>query len=549
MSLSNGINASAATGTRNRVSSVAPVSGLCAVCLDGCTGTCEVGKSSYRGREVLYPEPFSKVTAGSTKDYPVDYSHLNILGSCVGAHGIEADSDAAVFPAVNTETSFGAGDEKVKMRLPFFTGALGSTEIARVNWDGMAVGAAIMGISVVIGENVCGMDPDAQFSNGRVVKSPELARRIKRFLDWYEGYGAVIVQMNVEDSRLGVGHLAIELGAQAVELKWGQGAKDIGGEVKLPTLERALELKSRGYIVLPDPEDPLVQEAFRAGSFKEFERHSRLGMAEEESFYQTVESLRSAGARYVTLKTGAYRAPDLALAMKLASNARIDLLTVDGAAGGTGMSPWRMMNEWGIPTIYLQSLTYRFAEMLRAAGRFVPDLAMGGGFSLEDHIFKALALGAPYFKAVCMGRATMIPAMVGKNIGLWLAQGKLPKEIARHGDSVEQIFTGVSALKERYGEDWKRIPTAAIGMYTYGERIRQGLQQLMAGARKFSLPYLSRQDLVSLTHECAEVTGIPYVMEADLAEAEEILTADARRVDVPARNGRGRRNGQNGQAR
>jgi glutamate synthase domain-containing protein 2 len=43
---------------------------------------------------------------------------------------------------------------------------------------------------------------------------------------------------------------------------------------------------------------------------------------------------------------------------------------------------------------------------------------MAGGFSTEDHIFKVLAMGAPFVKAVCMGRALMIPGMVGKNIGL-----------------------------------------------------------------------------------------------------------------------------------
>ena len=69
-------NASSATGTRNRVQDAAPQSGICSVCLDGCPGPCEVGKSSYRGREVLYPLPFGKVTAGATKQYPVDYSHL-----------------------------------------------------------------------------------------------------------------------------------------------------------------------------------------------------------------------------------------------------------------------------------------------------------------------------------------------------------------------------------------------------------------------------------------------------------------------------------------
>ncbi len=60
-------NASSATGTRNRVSDPAPYSGICSVCLDGCPGFCEVGKSSFRGREVVYPGPFGKVTAGATK--------------------------------------------------------------------------------------------------------------------------------------------------------------------------------------------------------------------------------------------------------------------------------------------------------------------------------------------------------------------------------------------------------------------------------------------------------------------------------------------------
>jgi len=47
----------------------------------------------------------------------------------------------------------------------------------------------------------------------------------------------------------------------------------------------------------------------------------------------------------------------------------------------------------------------------------VPDLAMAGGFSSEDGIYKVLAMGSPHFKAVCMGRALMIPGFVGKNIG------------------------------------------------------------------------------------------------------------------------------------
>jgi len=524
VSYSNKINASIAVGARNRIADVVPYSGLCSVCLDGCPGLCEVGQSALRGREVLYPQPFGEITAGAIKDYPVDYSHLSIQGTCVGAVGMDADSDKAIFPAVNVETEFGT-EEKVKMKLPIFTGALGSTDIARINWDHMAVGAAISGITVVIGENVCGMDPDSEIKNGTVIDSPELKRRVSTYQKWQKGYGEVLVQLNVEDTRIGVAEYAIDIGVKAIELKWGQGAKDIGGEVKLPSVERALQLDERGYIVLPQPKDSVVQEAFGQGDFKEFERHSRLGMVDEEGFYKEVERVRKLGAKYVTLKTGAYRPADLARAIKFASNAKLDLLTIDGAGGGTGMSPWRMMNEWGIPTIYLQAMAYDYAQRLDEKGAYVPDLAIAGGFSLEDHVFKAIALGAPYVKAVCMGRATMIPAMVGKNIAKWIEEGKLPSGISKYGEDPIHIFAGAFKLRDEYGDEFDNIPLGAIGMYTFCDRISAGLQQLMAGERKFALQYITRDDIVALTKECAEVTGIPYVMECDQEKVDKILSA------------------------
>jgi glutamate synthase domain-containing protein 2 len=424
---------------------------------------------------------------------------------------------------VSTETELGH-KHKVKLSMPVFTGALGSTDIAKDNWDGLAIGAAISGIMVVIGENVVGMDPGAEFKNGAVVKSPELERRVKCFKEWHNNAGEIILQQNVEDTRLRSAEYAVEkLGVNCIELKWGQGAKNIGGEVKLKTLERAEELKKRGYIVLPDPENKAIRKAFEEEEFKEFERHSRLGMVEQESFVKTVKHYRSAGAKFVSLKTGAYRVSDLARAIRFCSDAEVDLLTIDGAGGGTGMSPWRMMNEWGIPTIYLQSLAYKFASQLKAKGRYVPDMAIAGGFSLEDHVFKALALGAPFFKAVCMGRALMIPAFVGKNIKKWIDEDKLPVDIKKYGDVPERIFITAEALKSKFGKDFARIPLGAVAMYTFADRLKLGLQQMMAGARKFSLKYMDRNDIVSLTKEAADVTGIPYVMESDMKEAERIL--------------------------
>jgi glutamate synthase domain-containing protein 2 len=187
------------------------------------------------------------------------------------------------------------------------------------------------------------------------------------------------------------------------------------------------------------------------------------------------------------------------------------------------MSPWNMMNEWGVPTFYLQALAYEFAEKLRRRKIRVPDLAMAGGFSDEAGIYKALAMGAPYFKAVCMGRALMIPGMVGKNIGQWLKEDKLPKSVGKFGIRREEIFVTYEELREKYGKDVKKLPLGAVGIYTFSQKIRVGLQQLMAGSRNFSLEHVGRKDLMALTPEAAEVSGIPYVMQAYRKEAEKIL--------------------------
>ncbi len=526
MSFSNGINASAATLTRLRTGeSRCPFSGMCVTCLDGCPGLCEVGKSAVRGKEVLYPQPFGKTTSASQKDYPIDYSHFNIMGTATGAYGIEADSNKAIFPAVNLESTIGA-DKGIKLSLPIVVAGMGSTNVAANNWSHLAAGAAICGVGIVIGENVCAMDPNSEIENGRVKHSPNMARRIKDFQEWSNGKGFIAVQANVEDTSLGVQEYVIEkLGVEAVELKWGQGAKDIGGEVKLDSLERALQLKSRGYIVLPDPENPQVQEAFKAGAFSEFERHSRIGFVEYESFMARVEELRKAGAKYIMLKTGAYRPADLARAVKYASDAKLDLLTVDGAGGGTGMSPWRMMNEWGVPTVYLQALLVKYLDKLAARGAYIPPVAIAGGFTLEDHMFKGLALGAPYTKAIGMARSALSAAMVGKTVGEAIKAGKVPNEYKKYGDKLEQVFISAEELKAKLGaEAFNRLPVGAIGVYSYFERLAQGLRQLMCGARKFSLEYITRDDLVALTRDAAEVTGIQYVMECDADEVEKILS-------------------------
>src|SRR4030065_332157 len=173
-------NANEATQTFNRSKSVSPMSGICTRCIDGCRGNCEVFKATFRGRELLYPGPFGEITAGGDKNYPIDYSHLNIHGYAMGTKGlgvVQGSPDTAIFPIVNTETAYG--------------------------WE------------------------------KKIKKSPELDRRIETYKRYHQGYGEILVQMNVEDTRLGVAEYVIgKHGLNTIELKWGQGAKCIGGGKK-----------------------------------------------------------------------------------------------------------------------------------------------------------------------------------------------------------------------------------------------------------------------------------------------------------------------------
>jgi hypothetical protein len=123
-----------------------------------------------------------------------------------------------------------------------------------------------------------------------------------------------------------------------------------------------------------------------------------------------------------------------------------------------------------------------------------------------------------------MGRAMMIPGMVGKNIEQWMKDGKLPKTVSQFGSTKEEIFVNYESVKDIVGaKEIDNIPLGAIGIFSYGRKLKVGLQQLMAGARCFNLSAITRRDIMSLTRECADVTGIPYLMEAYREEALAIL--------------------------
>ena len=133
-------------------------------------------------------------------------------------------------------------------------------------------------------------------------------------------------------------------------------------------------------------------------------------------------------------------------------------------------------------------------------------------------------MGAPYVKLIGMARSPIAAAMVGKTIGRTIDENQLPVYVERFGNTKDEIFVTATDLRHELGDaEFEKIPTGALGLYTYYERLAQGLRQLMCGSRKFACEYISRDDLAALTLDASRISGIKYLTEVDHDEVEEIL--------------------------
>ncbi|MBD3188643.1 FMN-binding glutamate synthase family protein [Candidatus Bathyarchaeota archaeon] len=506
-------------GTRTRVEDSCE-SGLCPICIADCPVFCEVSKAALRGRETLYPlrEYFGDSTAGTPKDFGVSFSDFQIQFEVRGAQGIEEDMDKTIFPNVDITSKWG----NITQKVPIVIAGLGSTYVAKRNWEGLAMGSALAGCSLTIGENVCGMDSNSTFEQAgkypRVIDTEDMKFRVNTFREFWDGeHGDIIVQRNVEDTRLGVfEYVTSKLEVVSLEEKFGQGAKAIGGEVRLSSLERAQLLASRGYLVIPDPFDETVVEQWKAGLIPDFERHSRVGITSTDDFLENLDKLREMGAKNIFIKTGAYRPAATAWIIRLGVEGKVDGMTFDGAGGGTGMSPVTMMNEGSIPTVYLHALVVGCLDMIKrkAPNAKIPSIAIAGGLSNETHMVKAFAMGAPYTTTIAMARAPITAAMKGKYVHHAIENGNVTSAMLRalgfeklktpESLTLEEAFVCADELKRKF--PGKEIPASAIAVYTYfGNRLATGLKQLLAGIRKFKINYLDRKDVACLSQRAFDV--------------------------------------------
>lgn len=493
--LSSGFN-----GTYLRSNHISPQSGMCSFCTEECDGTCEIALASVLGKQTVYPTNTGNNQVASEKDYPIDFSHYNINGRVFGAIGANANYEEANIYHVKLEREYGKFNP-IKLEIPIILPAL-----IKLNWKDYFAGAAMAGVTCVIGEEAREKDPDLKIENGKVVEFNALKIMLDSFRKYYRGYGQVVLQCNVEDDLLGIPEYAIrEHNLEALEFKFGQSAKGTQPVRKLKDRIEALKVKEKGMIVFPDPMEPEVVKRSEEGINPNFYSYGRLPLWDEEYLVGRIEDLRKIGLKNTYFKMAGYDRADIERVIRLGSEAQVDMITFDGAGGGSGYSPCKMMNEWGLPPILVEETVCEIVEMLKAEDRYIPAITITGGFSSEDQVFKALAFGNQNVTSIGLCRAAMAAAMAGKNIGEKIAEGNIPKNLEKYGSTVNEIYSDLADLRYLYGKEANEFSLGAVGVFSYLNKIAFGIKHFAALNRKFDISYLDRSDLIPLTGEAKEL--------------------------------------------
>lgn len=486
--------------TKNR-SNIVSSSGMCSFCTEDCPGTCEIGLAAVLGSQTVYPTNTGSNQVASEKDYPIDFSHFNINGHCFGAHGVRPTYEDANIYNVNLEREYGI-DNPVKIAMPIMLPA-----IIKLDWKDYFSGAAMAGVCCVIGEGSPSKDPNIEYTDGKITKFEMLGEMFDAFNKYYRGYGQIILQCNVEDDMQGLPEYAIKkFNAEAIEFKFGQSAKGVQpARLCKGGYKEAIEKQAMGLIVRPDPSTTEMKQKFEEGCCPNFYTYDRLPLWNTKYMINRVKELKDMGLKNVYFKMAGYDSNDIETVLRIAAMAGVDMVTFDGAGGGTGYSPNKMMNEWGLPTVCLDVKVADIVNKLEDEGLEMPAITITGGIASEDQVYKALALGEGTVTAIGVCRAAMTAAMNGKKIGEMIKEGNIPERYKKYGSTVQEIFTDLADLRYIYGKEADNFPTGAIGVFSYLNKLAFGIKHFAALNRKFDIELVDSSDVIPLTPDARDL--------------------------------------------
>jgi glutamate synthase domain-containing protein 2 len=257
----------------------------------------------------------------------------------------------------------------------------------------------------------------------------------------------------------------------AVEIQLGQGAK---GSTQQITKAKNIGKDFKKVYNLQDGEDAII--------------HSRLpGLNTKEEFRELVARLREeTGGIPIGLKIAATH--HLEQELRIALEANVDFVTVDGAEGGThGGSP-TLQDDIGLPTLLAITRAAEFLAQKKATHDV--SLLATGGLVTPGQMLKAIALGAD---AIYIGTAALM-ALVSDQI-------------------VESVpFEPPTSLVVYAGKmtDSLDIDRGTKSLCRYLNACVKEMKEIAISLGKTALIELDKSDLLTLDPYIARAAGIDF---------------------------------------
>lgn len=282
------------------------------------------------------------------------------------------------------------------------------------------------------------------------------------------------------------------LRADAIEIYISQGAKPgLGGQLMAKKVTPELA-EIRGIPVGIDLRSP--------------SRHPDVLGADD--LVIKMDELREATGHRVPLgiKMGAGRVKD---DIKIAYKDGFDFIELDGLQGSTGAASTEVLENVGIPTLSAVQEAIDGLNEIDAKGDM--DLVMMGGIKDGVDAVKMLALGAD---CISVGTAAII------------AGGCIACMQCHVGTCPVGIATQDKGHESRYDLDRQ-----AQNIHRYLESVRWQIAAITKALGHDDVHKVSRDDLVALTPEAADITGLPYVPDhRDHARPDDNLSTLSRKA-------------------
>ena len=356
---------------------------------------------------------------------------------------------------INTRVVIGEDlDHPLVLDFPVMISAMSFGAISEPGKLAFARGAALAGTATNTGEG------------GMLDKEREVAQD-KNYR------GKIISQWSTGRFGVNVDYLQ---NSDAVEIKIGQGAKPgMGGHLMMEKITPQIAT-IRGLSVHSDVLSPC--QHLDVDSPEDLKKHITL----------IREVLGKKTPVIVKLGPG-----DIYEDVRMAVDLKPDARAIDGGEGGTGCAPEVVIEHTGVPTLGVFALATKAFQETRAREKGI-KLIISGGIKHGADVFKALAMGAD---AVSVGTGAMIA--IGCTGCQQCHTGTCPEGIATQKEDKTSKL------------DWEQ---AGQQLGNYFEAIKEELVTLTALSGNDNVGELSKEELVALNLDAAEITGTKLIGKA-----------------------------------